>query len=79
MFETLSGVGQGDTLIPTLFCNFINDLYLKMDQLKCGLFINNRHIPMLLYADDMVVLTKTPMKLYVECYVYLVLKMASMC
>ena len=52
MFETLSGVGQGDTLIPTLFCNFINDLYLKLDQLKFGLFINNRHIPMLLYGSS---------------------------
>ena len=45
------------------FSIFINDLYLKLDQLKSGLFINDRHIPMLLYADDLVVLAETPQKL----------------
>ena len=63
MFDTLSGVRQGDTLSATLFSIFINDLYLQLDQLKSGLFINDRHIPMLLYADDIVVLAETPLKL----------------
>ena len=63
MFDTLSGVRQGDTLSATLFSIFINDLYLQLDQLKSSLFINDRHIPMLLYADDIVVLAETPLKL----------------
>ncbi len=57
-FNTKSGVRQGDSLSPTLFALYINDLIHEIDSLKKGITINGRHISALLYADDLVVLSE---------------------
>ena len=49
---------QGDTLSPTLFCLFINDLVKELNDLKKGIEITNAHISILLYADDVVLITE---------------------
>ena len=47
---------QGDTLSPTLFGIFINDLAKDIKKLKNGIQVNDENISILLYADDIVLL-----------------------
>ena len=57
-FPILSGVRQGDTLSPTLFSLFINDLVSHL-KVKCPtITINDISLNSLLYADDMVLLSE---------------------
>ena len=56
-FDTTSGVRQGDSLSPTLFALYINDLVDEINSLDKGISIDSRKISLLLYADDLVVLT----------------------
>ena len=60
-FETPNGVKQGDTLSPTLFSIFINDLAKEIKELKCGIAIGleNMYVCSLLYADDIVIIAPT--------------------
>ena len=53
-FNVSLGVRQGDTLSPTLFSLFINDLALQIKELDKGIAIGNVKIDLLLYADDIV-------------------------
>ena len=62
-FLSKSGVRQGDTLSPTLFNIFINSLAVELNDLKLGLNCGNTHICILLYADDMVLLSDSESKL----------------
>ncbi len=55
-FITKSGVKQGDTLSPT---RFINDTVHKVNNLNLGINIGNRKLSILLYADDIVLLSDT--------------------
>ena len=62
-FPSTSGVRQGDTLSPTLFSIFINSLATELNELKLGLQVGNTHVSILLYADDMVLLSDSEAKL----------------
>jgi hypothetical protein len=53
-FNVSSGVRQGDTLSPTLFAMYINDLVKEINDLDCGISLGNTKIGILLYADDVV-------------------------
>jgi hypothetical protein len=62
-FPTESGVRQGDSLSPTLFAIFINDLAKEMKDLDIGIDIDNGKICILLFADDIVILADDEVKL----------------
>ena len=51
-----SGVGQGDSLSPTLFAIFINDLATELHEANLSIHVGETHLPLLMYADDIVVL-----------------------
>ena len=54
-FQTNFGVRQGDSLSPTLFSLFINDLANDIKESLLGVDINGRNISILLYDDDIVI------------------------
>ena len=55
-FPIASGVKQGDSLSPTLFSMYLNDLAVDIKSLNCGIDINGYNVTILLYADDIVLL-----------------------
>ena len=57
-FRTLQGVKQGDNLSPTLFSIFINDLAKGLKQLNLGVKVGDEVIPILMYADDVAILSE---------------------
>ena len=65
-FSVHSGVRQGDNLAPTLFAMYINDFVLTINELHKGISIGDRDVSCLLYADDIVLLTETPVDLQVQ-------------
>ena len=58
-FDITTGVRQGDSLSPTLFSIFINDLVSHLKENGPLLKMGNIEINMLLYADDMVLIGET--------------------
>ena len=62
-FQIFNGVRQGDTLSPTLFSFFINDLASELKELGLGIDINGTKICILLYADDMVLIANSEAQL----------------
>ena len=59
-FHCPIGVKQGDCLSPTLFAIFINDLAKEIKESGIGIQIEeNLFINILLYADDIVLLTSS--------------------
>ena len=59
-----SGVKQGDNLIFTLFNIFIDDFATYLDKnLTDSISLNNIEINHLLYADDLVLMSQSPVGL----------------
>ncbi len=58
-FQSQTGLKQGDTLSPTLFLIFINDIAREINDLKLGVKIGNKKVSILLYANDIVLLSDT--------------------
>ena len=68
-FITESGVRQGDTLSPTLFSLYINDLVLTLKELNIGIDINGETLCTLLFADDIVIFAEaeTELQMLLDC------------
>ena len=56
-FSQSTGVRQGDTLAPTLFALFINDLAMDINSLSKGVLVNGKNVSILMYADDVVLIS----------------------
>ena len=62
-FNVDSGVRQGDSLSPTLFSLFLNDLATEIKELDVGIMVAGMCLSILLYADDIVLCAPTAEKL----------------
>ena len=64
-FQCTSGVRQGDNLSTTLFSIFINDLAQDIKNLNAGIHLADYdlHLSILLYADDIVLMSDSEEKL----------------
>jgi len=58
-FITEKGVKQGDTLSPCLFSVYLNDLVRDINRSKLGVKIDDQYVNILLYADDIVILSES--------------------
>jgi hypothetical protein len=56
-FNINFGVRQGDALSTTLFAIYINDLAKEINDLNCGIGINDSAVSCLFYADDIVLIS----------------------
>ena len=52
------GVHQSDTVSPTLFNVFVNDLAIEIKELDCDVKLENITVAILLYADNIVLISK---------------------
>ncbi len=57
--NTKAVLKQGDSLSPTMFGIFINDMFEDVKSVNIGIEIDGHNICILLYADDIVLLIDT--------------------
>ena len=65
-FPSFYGVRQGDSLSPTLFSVFLNDLANAIKSEKLGITIGTKNVGILMYADDVVLIADDESKLQRE-------------
>ena len=58
-FSTDCGVKQGDSISPTLFGIYMNDLVKDLKDSNSGVKIDGIHVPCLLYADDIALIAES--------------------
>ena len=58
-FEVTCGLKQGCTLSTLLFNLYVNDLVIKINSLDFGIEIDGEKVAILLYADDLVLISAT--------------------
>ena len=58
-FKSLVGVRQGDVLSPNLFKIFINDLPSYLSSSPDPIYLNNKRLDCLMYADDVILLSSS--------------------
>ena len=56
-FPITTGVRQGDSLSPTSFAIFVNNLAEDVRNQNAGVQVGDMQIPILLYADDVVLIS----------------------
>ena len=58
-FSVLNGVKQGAVLSAILLCIYIDDLIKKLRRNRDGCWVNNEYVRIIVYADDIVLLSPT--------------------
>ena len=56
-FSILNGVKQGAVLSAILFCVYVDDLIKELRRKRDGCWINQRYVGIIVYADDIVLLS----------------------
>ncbi len=69
-FESNCWVKQGDTLSPTLFGIYVNDLVEDVKDLNIGIELAEEQICILIYAEDIVIYAQTKQEL--QCTLYMI-------
>ena len=62
-FSVTNGVRQGGIISLYLFCVYMDDLSKKLNNVNAGCIIGAALINLLMYADDLVLLTPSSMGL----------------
>ena len=62
-FPVQNGVKQGSVLSPTQFSIYVNDLANEINNMHCGVDIDGLNVSIMLYADDIVLLSDSEINL----------------
>lgn len=62
-FDVERGVAQGAVESPWLYSNFIDGLAKELKNANLGVWIAGRQVPLLMYADDVIVLANSQLEL----------------